>query len=134
MKATRTNPNYSLNKNWLQKQSEKWRHDVKLVVRQTRVLMFALKHPKVPWYAKLVAGSSIAYIFSPIQLIPTFIPIIGQMDDLLVLFIGTKLLRKLTPATILDECITRAERAPLFQLKKPRQVFRDEHKQESSAA
>jgi uncharacterized membrane protein YkvA (DUF1232 family) len=50
------------------------------------------------------AGCAVAYLLSPIQLIPTFIPVVGQMDDLLVLFVGMKLVHKLTPAAILEEC------------------------------
>jgi len=58
----------------------------------------------MPFRSRLVAGCAVAYIFSPIQLIPTFIPVIGQLDDLFVLWLGTKLLRKLTPRAVLEEC------------------------------
>jgi len=58
----------------------------------------------MPFRSRLVAGCAVAYIFSPIQLIPTFIPVIGQLDDLFVLWLGTKLLQKLTPRAVLEEC------------------------------
>jgi uncharacterized membrane protein YkvA (DUF1232 family) len=62
----------------------------------------------VPWPAKAAAGCSAAYIVSPIQLIPTFIPVIGQMDDLAVLFWGMKAIRKWTPPAVLAECEAKA--------------------------
>jgi len=71
-----------------------------------RTLTRLLKHPSVPWPAKLVAGCAVGYLVSPIQLIPTFIPIIGQLDDLLILFLGMKLVYKLTPAEMIAECQT----------------------------
>ena len=59
---------------------------------------------RTPWYARLVAVCTAGYLFSPIQLIPSFIPVIGFLDDLLVLFLGAKLLQKITPADVLAEC------------------------------
>jgi uncharacterized membrane protein YkvA (DUF1232 family) len=67
-----------------------------------------LKHPRAPRSVRFIAGCAVAYIFSPVQLIPTFIPVIGQLDDLLVLFLGMKLVRKWTPAGILAECEARS--------------------------
>jgi len=58
----------------------------------------------VPWYAKAVAGCAVLYVFSPIQLIPNFIPIIGQMDDVLVVSLGIKFLRRCVPKEVLDDC------------------------------
>jgi uncharacterized membrane protein YkvA (DUF1232 family) len=58
----------------------------------------------MPWYARLVAACSVGYLFSPIQLIPSFLPVIGFSDDVLVLFLGAKLLRRLTPPDVLTEC------------------------------
>jgi uncharacterized membrane protein YkvA (DUF1232 family) len=75
-----------------------------------------MKRPEVPWPAKAVGGCAIAYIFSPIQLIPTFIPIIGQLDDLAVLFLGTRVMRRFTPASVLRECETLAESASSAQI------------------
>jgi uncharacterized membrane protein YkvA (DUF1232 family) len=100
---------------WLQRQLVKWKRDVAFVLCQARTLTFILKHPQTPWPARLVAGSAAAYVLSPIQLIPTFIPVIGQMDDLFVLFVGMKFLRKMTPKRILDECETRARSSAFVQ-------------------
>jgi uncharacterized membrane protein YkvA (DUF1232 family) len=65
---------------WFNRQSEKWSRDIAFVFYQARILMLVLKHPLVPWKAKAIAGCVVAYVFSPIQLIPSFIPLIGQME------------------------------------------------------
>ena len=52
----------------------------------------------------MIGGCSVAYLLSPIQLIPTFIPLIGQLDDLLMLYAGMKLVTRLIPWFVLDEC------------------------------
>jgi uncharacterized membrane protein YkvA (DUF1232 family) len=72
--------------------------------REFRILLRALAHPGVPWYAKLVCGCAVLYVVSPIQLIPNFIPIIGQMDDVLVIGLSIKLLKRSVPSIVLDEC------------------------------
>lgn len=96
---------------WFRRQSAKLKKDVAFVLHQARTLTLLVKHPQVPWHARVVAGCAVAYLISPIQLIPTFIPVIGQMDDLLVLFLGMKFLRKFTPAKILAECEAKARPA-----------------------
>jgi uncharacterized membrane protein YkvA (DUF1232 family) len=67
----------------------------------------------VPWYAKLVAACSAGYLFSPIQLIPSYIPVIGFLDDFLVLFLGAKLLKKIIPPDVLTECRELAQAAEM---------------------
>ena len=63
------------------------------------------------WYARLVAGCTAGYLLSPIQLIPSYIPGIGFLDDLAVLFLGAKLLQKITPLDVMTECRELAEEA-----------------------
>ena len=70
--------------------------------KELRIIRRALVHPEVPWYAKLVAWCSILYVFSPIQLLPNFIPVLGQMDDVLVVSLGTKFLRKRVSPSVLE--------------------------------
>jgi uncharacterized membrane protein YkvA (DUF1232 family) len=70
---------------------------------QFRVIRRALRHPHVPWYAKAGLGCCVLYVVSPIQLIPNFIPVIGQMDDVLVVILGIKFLRKCVPPHVLEE-------------------------------
>jgi len=101
----------SMEANVRQGQPAKWRRQVASVFCQIRTLTLLLKHPLVPWPAKVVAGCAAAYLVSPIQLIPTFIPVIGQLDDLAVLYFGMKMVRKITPTRILAECEARAQSA-----------------------
>lgn len=75
-----------------------------LLLRQFRIIRRALVHPLVPWHAKVVAGCVVLYIVSPIQFIPNFIPVIGQMDDVAVIILGFKYLKRFVPQALLDEC------------------------------
>jgi uncharacterized membrane protein YkvA (DUF1232 family) len=77
---------------------------VRRFLQRFRVVRRAFWHPQVPWYAKLVAGFVVGYVFSPIQLIPNFIPIIGQLDDVLVVSLGMSLLRRWVPPLVLEDC------------------------------
>jgi uncharacterized membrane protein YkvA (DUF1232 family) len=79
----------------------------KFFLEQLQIICRAVRHPGVPWYAKLVAACSVCYVFSPIQLIPNFIPVIGQLDDVLVITLGLKLLRKWVPSEVLKQCDTK---------------------------
>jgi uncharacterized membrane protein YkvA (DUF1232 family) len=81
-----------------------WMRRAQGLRQEAYVFYFVLKHPSTCWYAKLVAACTAAYLFSPIQLIPSFIPVIGILDDLLVVFVGAKLLQRITPADVLTEC------------------------------
>jgi uncharacterized membrane protein YkvA (DUF1232 family) len=71
---------------------------------QFRIIRRAFVHPGVPWYAKVVCGCAVLYVASPIQLIPNFIPIIGQLDDVLVIGLSIRLLKRSVLPTVLDEC------------------------------
>jgi uncharacterized membrane protein YkvA (DUF1232 family) len=66
-------------------------------------LYLASKDPRVPWYAKLLVGLIVAYALSPIDLIPDFIPVLGYLDDLLIVPAGVALAAKFIPKGILDE-------------------------------
>jgi len=88
-----------------------WKQQTRQVQTQAHVIYLAFKHPRTPWYAKLVAACTAGYLLSPIQLIPSFIPVIGFLDDLLVLFLGVKLLQRITPPDVLLECRQHAEGA-----------------------
>lgn len=73
------------------------------VGRDLSVLRLALKDPRTPWYAKAVVGLVVFYALSPIDLIPDFIPLIGQLDDLIVVPLGLKLASKLVPKPLMEE-------------------------------
>src|SRR5271154_3780796 len=79
---------------------------------QFRTLLRALVHPGVPWHAKFVCACAALYVVSPIQLIPNFIPIIGHLDDVLVISMSVRLLKRSVSLTVLDEC-QRGLRSPL---------------------
>jgi len=88
-----------------------WRQQARRVQKQAHVCYFVFKDPRTRWYAKLVAACTAGYLFSPIQLIPSGIPVIGFLDDLLVLFLGVKLLYRITPSDVLDDCRRLADAA-----------------------
>ncbi|MGA7062137.1 MAG: YkvA family protein [Candidatus Acidiferrales bacterium] len=90
-----------------------WKVQAQRVQREAYVYYFAFKHPRVPWYAKLVAACSAAYLFSPIQLIPSYIPVIGFLDDFLVLFVAARLLQRIIPPEVLAECRALADAAEM---------------------
>ena len=77
---------------------------------QTFALYLACKHPKTPWYAKAVAACVVAYALSPIDLIPDFIPVLGYLDDLILIPLGIALVMRLVPGPIMEECRREAQR------------------------
>ena len=78
--------------------------------RETYALYFACRDPRVPWYAKALAAIVVGYAFSPIDLIPDFIPVIGYLDDILLIPLGVIAVRAMIPASVLAECRDRASR------------------------
>ena len=72
--------------------------------KNIQILYLCCKSPKTPWYAKVIAILTVAYAISPIDLIPDFIPIIGYLDDLLILPLGIILSIKLIPKEVFNEC------------------------------
>lgn len=76
---------------------------------QTYVLYLAARHPGTPWYAKLLVAGIVAYAFSPIDLIPDFIPVLGLLDDLMLIPLGIWLAIRLVPPAVLAECRLRAQ-------------------------
>jgi len=88
-----------------------WRQQAARLQKEAHVFYYAFKHPRTPWHARLVAVCTAGYLVSPIQLIPSFIPVIGFLDDFLVLFVGAKLLQKIIPASVLAESRHFAEAA-----------------------
>jgi uncharacterized membrane protein YkvA (DUF1232 family) len=71
-------------------------------------LWFCRRHPDTPWYAKLLAALVVAYAFSPIDLIPDFIPVLGYLDDLIIVPLGVYLTLRLIPQPVLAEARARA--------------------------
>jgi len=76
--------------------------------REIFALYLAARDPRTPWYAKAVAALIVAYALSPIDLIPDFIPILGYIDDVLLLPLGIWLVLKMIPPEVMAECRTKA--------------------------
>ncbi len=87
----------------------KARHWAEAIKRDVLALWLAARDPRVPWYAKAVAGAVAAYALSPIDLIPDFIPVLGYLDDLVIVPLGILLAVKLVPSDVMAEL--RAEAA-----------------------
>jgi len=77
--------------------------------RDVMALYLAYKRPDVPWYAKLVAILVVGYALSPIDLIPDFIPVLGYLDDLILIPLGVWVVIGLIPAQVMEECRFQAE-------------------------
>jgi uncharacterized membrane protein YkvA (DUF1232 family) len=90
---------------------KQWRQKVKELKQETYALYYACKDARIPWYVKLLASCAIAYALSPIDLIPDFIPILGLLDDLILLPLIIVLLIKLIPQAIMDDCRHQAKMA-----------------------
>jgi len=73
-------------------------------------LYLAARHPDTPWYAKLFLIAIVAYALSPIDLIPDFIPVLGLVDEVVLLPFAIVLAVKMVPAGVMSECRARASR------------------------
>jgi uncharacterized membrane protein YkvA (DUF1232 family) len=78
------------------------------ITRDVVAVSLAGRDPRVPWYAKALALAVAAYAFSPIDLIPDFIPVLGLVDDLVIVPLGILLVVKLVPPDIMAEHRVRA--------------------------
>ncbi len=88
---------------------KKLKQRARYVKAETFALYLAARDPRTPWYAKLLVAGIVAYAFSPIDLIPDFVPILGYVDDLIVIPIGIALAIRLVPLSVLAECRARAQ-------------------------
>ena len=88
-------------------QATRWAHRVK---RDAVAIWIAARDPRVPWYVKVLAGAVAAYALSPIDLIPDFIPVLGYLDDLLIVPAGISLTVGLIPADLMAEFRAEADR------------------------
>jgi uncharacterized membrane protein YkvA (DUF1232 family) len=81
----------------------------KKLKKEIGALYLAYKRRDVPWYAKLVILLVVGYALSPVDLIPDFIPVIGYLDDLILLPIGITFAIRLIPSDIINECREQSE-------------------------
>jgi uncharacterized membrane protein YkvA (DUF1232 family) len=84
---------------------------------ETVALYLAARDPRTPWYAKWLVAGIVAYALSPIDLIPDFVPVLGYLDDLILIPMGIAFAIKLIPEPVLTECRARAQ--DMVQNKQP---------------
>lgn len=90
---------------------ERLKAAAKRLKRETYAIYLAARDPRTPWYARVLAAAVAAYAFSPIDLIPDFVPVLGYVDDLLIVPAGLWLAVRMVPAEVLADARARAEEA-----------------------
>ena len=85
-----------------------WKRWARQLSAQTYAIYLAYQHPKTPWYAKVFAALIVGYVFSPIDPIPDFIPVVGLLDEMVVVPIGVLLAAKMIPPDVMQECQEKA--------------------------
>jgi uncharacterized membrane protein YkvA (DUF1232 family) len=88
---------------------EKWKDRARLLKIEVYALYLAYKDPRVPWYAKIFTACVVGYAFSPIDLIPDPIPILGYLDDFILIPFGIAIALKMIPKEVLAECREQAK-------------------------
>ena len=81
----------------------------RILKRDTYAVYVAARHPRTPWYAKVLAAAVVAYALSPFDLIPDFIPVVGYLDDLIIVPLGIAAVLRLMPADVIEECRAQAQ-------------------------
>jgi uncharacterized membrane protein YkvA (DUF1232 family) len=102
--------------------AEAWVQRGRSFQRQVCVVWMILKDPRTPWYARVVAAGTVGYLFSPVQLIPSFIPVIGLLDDFAALWLGFKFIQRFAPAAVVQDCNEQAARMPPISAREMRRV------------
>lgn len=87
-----------------------WKEKAKKLKQEVYTLWLAYRLPGVPWYARVFGALVVAYAFSPIDLIPDFIPVLGYLDDLILLPLGIALAIKMIPPDVYQQARTEAQR------------------------
>lgn len=80
---------------------------------EVHAVYLAARHPRTPWYAKLFLVAIVGYALSPIDLIPDFIPVLGLVDDVILLPFAIVLAVKMIPRDVMEECRAQAAKAQL---------------------
>ena len=87
---------------------EAWRRRARRLKSETYALYLAYRDPRVPWHAKVFAALVVGYAFSPIDLIPDIIPVLGYLDDLILIPLGVIAAVRMIPEDVLSECRRKA--------------------------
>jgi uncharacterized membrane protein YkvA (DUF1232 family) len=85
-----------------------WKRTVQKLKAETLALFYASRDPRVPWYAKVWVALVVAYALNPLDLIPDFIPVLGYLDDLLLIPLGLAAAVKMIPGNVMAECRAKA--------------------------
>ena len=88
-----------------------WKSWARRLKVETYAIYLAYRDPRVPWYGRAFAAVVVAYAFSPIDLIPDFIPVLGYLDDLVLVPLGVTLALRMIPPAVMAECRDRADQA-----------------------
>jgi uncharacterized membrane protein YkvA (DUF1232 family) len=91
--------------------AERWREQARRLKQEIYALYLACQDPRVPWYAKALAATVVAYALSPIDLIPDFVPVLGYLDDLILIPLGVLAVRAMIPNDVMEHCRHRARAA-----------------------
>ena len=89
--------------------TETWKQRARQLKIEVYALYLAYRDPRVPWYARVFAVCVVGYAFSPIDLIPDPIPILGYLDDLILVPLGAMLALRMIPADVMAECRAQAQ-------------------------
>jgi uncharacterized membrane protein YkvA (DUF1232 family) len=88
---------------------ERWKQKLRHLKIEIYALYLAYRDPRIPWYAKAFVALVVGYAFSPIDLIPDFIPVLGYLDDLVLIPLGVAVAIKMIPEKVMDDCRIRAK-------------------------
>ena len=99
----------------------KLREMAKKLKTDVPAVFLSLKRKETPWYAKILAATVVVYALSPVDIVPDFIPILGYLDDLIILPALIALTVKLIPQSVFEEC--RAQSEGLWQNGKPKKWY-----------
>jgi uncharacterized membrane protein YkvA (DUF1232 family) len=96
---------------WSRSQLDKIKTWARMLKREVHAIYLAAQSPGVPWYTKWLALAVVGYALSPIDLIPDFIPVLGYLDDLIIVPLGIWLVLSLIPEEVMTACRARADEA-----------------------
>ncbi len=85
-----------------------WKDRAQALKRETYAVYLTCRDPRVPWYGRLLAACVVGYAFSPIDLIPDFVPVLGYLDDLILIPLGIVAVLKTIPPEVMAECREKA--------------------------
>jgi uncharacterized membrane protein YkvA (DUF1232 family) len=88
---------------------QKLKQQAKRLKIELYAIYLACRDPRVPWYARAFAACVVGYAFSPIDLIPDFIPVLGYLDDLILVPLGIAIVIKMIPPKVMVECRVKAQ-------------------------